>query len=139
MCFGSLRTSISSGTLVCIWKAISYWLMRVAISGSRRLFVLEAVEGLHRVDEIALRLRGDAGRDFEIKHGIAHAAEFDSLKAARQKTRVPLPRGDRLLDAEFARGNHHHEAGQRLGVVPQAVPEPRAHAPAGRRSSSRCS
>ena len=34
MCLGSLRTSISSGTLVCIWKAISYWLMRVAISGS---------------------------------------------------------------------------------------------------------
>ena len=26
--------SISSGTLACIWNAISYWAMRVAISGS---------------------------------------------------------------------------------------------------------
>ena len=30
----SPRTSISSGTLACIWNAISYWAMRVATSGS---------------------------------------------------------------------------------------------------------
>ena len=34
--FRLVVTSISSGTLVCIWKAISYWLIRVAISESER-------------------------------------------------------------------------------------------------------
>ena len=34
VCLDSPDSSVSSGTLACMRKAISYWLMRVAISGS---------------------------------------------------------------------------------------------------------
>ena len=33
-CFGSFEMSVSSGTELCIRKAISYWAMRVCVSGS---------------------------------------------------------------------------------------------------------
>ena len=42
------------GTLVCMRKAISYWLIRVAISGSSTDSLCIAVELLHRVDHVAL-------------------------------------------------------------------------------------
>ena len=43
-CCGSFERSVSSGTLVCILYAISYWAMRVAISGSPKSLQLQLVE-----------------------------------------------------------------------------------------------
>ena len=37
-------------------NAISYWLMRVAISGSSTVSLLQPVERLHGVDDVALLL-----------------------------------------------------------------------------------
>ena len=52
--FGSFVKSISPGTLACMRNAISYWAIRVVISGSATRLVVLAVERLRRVDDIAL-------------------------------------------------------------------------------------
>ena len=88
--------SISSGTLVCMRNAISYWLMRVAISGSSTMLVEQSIERFGRVDDVALLLVRHAGGAADVQHRIALGAELDALELARQKAAVPLPRGDRL-------------------------------------------
>ena len=44
-------------------NAISYWLIRVAISGSSTASFVQPVERLRRVDHVALPLGVDARRD----------------------------------------------------------------------------
>ena len=118
MCCGSLLMSSSSGTLVCMRKAISYWLMRVAISGSvDRSLSIRSRDCTASTKSRCAFCVTPAGF-FEIEDGIDAAAEFDALKAARQKARMPLASGNRLFDAESAGGDHHHETGERLGLVP---------------------
>ena len=60
---GSLDRSVSSGTRVCMRKAISYWAIRVAISGSPISSMLQLVQ-LGQVVEHPPAGRGvDARRD----------------------------------------------------------------------------
>ena len=78
-------------------NAISYWAMRVAISGIVDDAVLQAIERLHRIDHVALPVGADARRIVDVQHRIALGAELDALEAAGQKAAVPLPGRDRLL------------------------------------------
>ena len=104
---GSCEKSISSGTLVCILNAISYWLMRVAISGSSTQSGWLRGEGCHRVDHVALLAAADARRVAQVEDGVALGAELHALEPAGQESAVPLPRGDRLhLPAPAVRGEH---------------------------------
>ena len=118
---GSLDTSISSGTLACMRNAISYWLMRVAISGSstsscrRRLSACT----LSTTSRCCSTLTPERAAD--VQDGVAFAAKLDALKPAGQKSAVPLPRGDRLSLAEFAEAGQHHKARQIFAVAPEAV------------------
>ena len=89
---------------ICMRKAISYWLMRVAISGIVDLLVEELVE-LPATASTTSRCRsvGHARRAADVEHRVALGAELDALEPARQKAAVPLPGGDRLRLAERAR------------------------------------
>ena len=127
------------GTLVCMRKAISYWLMRVAISGSSTASLSQPVERSDGVDHVALAVGVDAGRVAEVEDRVALGAELDALEAAGQKAAVPLPRGDRLRLAEPAGRGQHDEAGQVVALAAQAVGRPTSPSPAGRRWSCRCS
>ena len=53
--------------------------------------VLQPIELLHRIDDVALLPAVDALRVGEIQDRVAGAAEVDALEPARQKARVPLP------------------------------------------------
>ena len=49
----SSEMSISSGTLLCMRKAISYWLIRVAISGIVHHRVVQSIQLVDRIDHVA--------------------------------------------------------------------------------------
>ena len=126
--------SISSGTLVCMRKAISYCAMRVAISGfvstaSRMRFRL-----LTAVMTSCCRGRSTPGGLLDVVHRVARRVELHALEPAGQEAAVPLPRRDRLRRTRAGAARQHDEAGQVVALGAQAVDDPRAHAgPAGDR------
>ncbi len=64
--------------------------------------VAERVEPSHGADQLPLLFGGDSTRPAEVVHWIAMRRKGDPLIAARQKTAVPLPGGDRLRRAAEA-------------------------------------
>ncbi len=112
--------SISSGTLVCMRKAISYWLMRVAISGSAAVSLRSWLSSATASTTSRCLPARHAVGIADVQHRVALAAELDPLEPAGQKAGVPLPRGDRLLLAEIARRHHDDEARQARRLAPQA-------------------
>ncbi len=86
--------------------------------------VLDAVELLDGVDQVALPLGVDPLGIAYIQHGIAHAAKLDPLESAGQKTGMPLPGGDRLFLPELAGRDHDDEARQVFGLATQSVQQP---------------
>ena len=77
--------SVSSGTDACIRKAISYWLIRVWISGSSRLLGEHAVEPVDLLDHLPLRALADALGVADVVDGVALRLELDALELAGQE------------------------------------------------------
>ena len=130
---GSLEMSASSGTEVCIRKAISYWAIRAWVSGSANwryscwLSRLSASSDRRRVaasTPVGIR---------EVQHRVAVGPQRHALMPAGQIARAPEPVVDRLrLLAAGPGRRHHHEGGQVAVHRPQAVAQPRAQAGAAR-------
>ena len=95
--FVSFDKSVSPGTDVCIRNAISYWAIRVSISGSPRLPDGQFVQLAHAVQHGAARGGIDTRRIGQVQHGIALAAEPNALMFAGQEAAAPQPRKDRLV------------------------------------------
>ena len=115
-------------------KAISYWAMRVRISGIAELAMIELVELGQVVEHPPPGRGGEARRVREIEHRVAHRAELDPLVRGRQEAAAPEPVVERLV-VRVARPlrDHHHERRQVLVLASQAVGDPRADAgPAGK-------
>ena len=72
--------SISSGTLACIWNAISYWAMRVAISGSSTSASYCALSALIASTTSPCCVARDARRVAQIQHRVALAAQMHALE-----------------------------------------------------------
>jgi hypothetical protein len=81
----SLLRSVSSGTLVCMRKAISYWAMRVCDLGIADAGVVDLVELVQRVEHRAAVTGIDAGRVLHIQHGVALTAQATPVYLRRQK------------------------------------------------------
>ena len=88
--------------LACIWNAISYCAMRVAISGSLAKACCCSFSAPIGVHVSGLLLARHAGWVRQIEHGIALRTQLHALIAAGQKAATPLPRGDRLILAACA-------------------------------------
>ena len=132
--------SISSGTLVCMRKAISYWAMRVAISGSSTVSCRSLFSALTASITSRCRAAVDARRVAQVVDRVAARLELHALVAAGQEAAVPLPRWrSAAIWPPRPVEMQHDEARQVLALAPQAVEHPRAHRRAGRRSSCRCS
>ena len=132
VCCGSCERSVSSGTLVCMRKAISYCAMRVAISGSPTFCELQAVElrERHRASAPARRRSMPGGFD-KIQHRIAAAAELARPDAATAGSRCPTAVVQRLI-ARLPPEIITTKRRQVLVLAAQAVGEPRTEArPAG--------
>ena len=94
---GSFDRSVSSGTDVCIRKAISYWAMRVAISGSPNCVQLQLVQPRQVVENAPPRRGLEARRVGEVEHRVAARAELHALIAASAGSRCPTA-GRRAAD-----------------------------------------
>ena len=96
-------------------KAISYWLMRVTVSGSPIVVGEVLVERGEIVEHRAAVARGDAGGIVEIEHGIRAGAELHALVLEGRK---PLPHRREKIgwSGVFpgALGNEDHVGGQVL-------------------------
>ena len=68
----------------------------------------------------------DSGRAGDIMDGVPGAVEFDSLMAAREKARTPLPSGYWLRVAP-THARHDHEPGKVLTVATETIVDPRPH------------
>ena len=88
MCRGSLARSHQDGNAVCMRKAISYWAMRVAISGSSSTLFCSRLSPC-TAEMMSPRSARDAGRIAQVQHRIADAAQLHTLKPAGQKAAVP--------------------------------------------------
>ena len=125
MCLGSFEMSISSGTEVCIRKAISYWAIRAWVSGSAIDSYSRWLSRLMASSERRRVAASTPGGIRQEEHRIALRAEGHSLVLAGQEARGPEPvvqsLGGRL--ARPGRG-HHHEGRQVLVHRAQAVAEP---------------
>ncbi len=109
-------------------NAISYWAMRVRISGSWVVLYCEAVEGVDGLDGFVLGGGADAGGILDVEDGIAEGVELDALKVAGQDAAGPLAGGDGLHLAALAGGHEDDEAGQVVGFRAESVEDPGAHA-----------
>ena len=110
--------SISSGALVCMRKAISNALMRVAISGSPTASSRVPIElrRARRANRAAAAV--DAAAVGQIQHRLAAGAERHALVHGGQKAAAPV----RVAAAgPLLAGAEHDEAGQVLRFAPQAV------------------
>ena len=113
--------------LACIRKAISYWLIRVWISGSIRSSASIPLSRLTSSTTCAgcsgRRLRGcrRSGRP-------PLRLEQDALEPAGQAAGRPLAGGDRLLSPVLPSRHQDDETGEVGRLGPESVEEPRAHA-----------
>ncbi len=129
--------SVSSGTDVCMRKAISYWAMRVAISGSpvssSCMWLSLARSSRKRRRWAALEPRGVG----QVQHRIADRAELDALVARRQKAAPPEAIVERLIvRVAAALRDHDDEGRQVLVLAAQAVAQPAADARPARELSA---
>ena len=90
---GSFERSVSSGTLVCMRKAISYCAMRVCDFRVAGLVQPQLVERGEVVEHARGASGVDAVRVREVQHRIALRAELHALVAATAESRCPT--GDR--------------------------------------------
>ena len=126
--------SVSSGTDVCMRNAISYWAMRVSISGSPNaraascVQLADAVE--HRRGALAASTPGGLDR---YSTGSPPVRNRTPWCCAGQEAAAPQPREERLVGlVAAALRDHDDERGQVLVLAAQAVAEPGAQArPAG--------
>ena len=130
MCFGSFEMSVSSGTEVCIRKAISYWAIRAWVSGSAIDSYSLLVQPVDRVEH------APAGAGVDARRGSRGTAPDRPSTAAPRPGACwagsPSPRAGcrspgRCLAVGPGRG-HHHERRQVLVHRAQAVAEPGAQA-----------
>ena len=109
------------GAVVCIRKAISYELIRVAISGSPIASSRIWLSCADRVERVALEVVVDAARVGEVEHRVAAGAELHALVDGRQEAAAPV----RIAAAgPLLAGAEDDEAGQVLRLAAQAVADP---------------
>jgi hypothetical protein len=125
---GSLLMSVSSGTLACMRKAISYCWMRVCVSGSPTA-VIQFVQRVQAFDGALAHAVGHAGRVVDVENGIALAAEAHARVLAGQIAAGPEARGDGLLLLAIGRRGDEHDKGRQVLIHrAQAVRNPRTEA-----------
>ena len=95
---GSFVRSIRSGTLDCILKP-SHTVRCAWRSPDPRERCLQIVECLHGIHHIPLARDIHAAGSPHVHHRIASGPQLDTLKLARQKSRMPHAYGDRLRTA----------------------------------------
>ena len=85
-----LERSTRSGTLDCIRKAISYWAMRVSISGIAVVGQVRLRSARHVVEQARRSCAAHARRVGQIGHRVARVAEADALELAGQEAAAPV-------------------------------------------------
>ena len=84
--------SITSGTAVCMRKAISYWAMRVRVSGLPSSWACISLRS-RRASRLSRRMVGvHAARIGHVQHRIALRAALHALVDRRQKAAAPVAR-----------------------------------------------
>ncbi len=125
--------STSSGTLICMRNASSYWAMRVVISGLCTSASCSAVEVVDRGDDILLaaRDRRRAGCRRSAPGRRSNGTARPGSGSARSRC-ATAARRSAAATARAGAAHQHDEAGQVGALAAQAVVDPRAHAgPAG--------
>ena len=87
---------------------------------------LQIVECLHGIHHIPLARGIHAAGPPHVHHRISSGPQLDTLKLARQKSRMPHAYGDRLRTAPRMR-TEYHEPRQILRLAAKSVLDPRAH------------
>ena len=96
MSCGSFERSSSSGTLVCMRKAISYW--RCALRFRDRRPVRASVRSApHLIEHGSAHVAIHAGRIRKVEHRVAGVAELHPLMLSRQESAAPEAVVERLV------------------------------------------
>ncbi len=93
---------MTSGTLVCMRNAISYWAMRDSISGSSSCSNCWLVERVELVEHRAAAGAADAVGVAEVEHRVLAGAELHALVLRVEEAAAPEAGVERLVAACFA-------------------------------------
>ena len=113
-----------SGTDACMRNAISYWAMRVCVSGSPKFWNSSSLS-FARLSSIRRRMLAvDAVGVLQIQHRVVACAQVHALVPRRQKAASPEAAVEGLAIAGAVR-DHHHERRQVAVRAAEAVADPR--------------